>query len=218
MKDLTNKCKQVLKANLVSIIKFGTEGEPNNITIVTKKLDCKVLSDMKDIVRDYAARNQVVPLIFTKKELLESADVFPLEFLDMKFPHEVLYGEDVMNAVKFEKRAVRKQVEFELRSKLIHLRANFLWIKDDKELRSLLKSAIPTLMPLFYGLLFLKNKSIPANLDALYKAVEKSYKVNFSLFRTIRRTDLKDTSLSDVVAALMQLLEKLINIVDKLKV
>jgi len=164
--QLIIECKKIMKENLVSIIKFGTEGEPNNILIVTKRLGLDGLEKMKPMIQVHARKTKVIPTLFTKTELGDSADVFPLEILDMKYPHEVLYGDNVINEVKLDKKHVRRQLEFELRSKLIHLRENFIWIKKPKDLKALLKSAVPTLMPLFYGLLFLKNVLPSTELDS----------------------------------------------------
>lgn len=217
--QLINECKEILKENLVSIIKFGTEGEQNNILIITKKLNFDDLEKIKPIILKYSKRTNVVPILFTELGLMESSDVFPLELLDMKHPHRVLFGDDVIEKVSLDKKHVRRQLEYELRSKLIHLRENYIWIKKPKEVKALLKSAIPTLMPLFYGLLFLKNTVPPTDLESLFTEVQNKYKVNMSLFRAIRQDKIKDNQeLSIIVKDLMILLEKLISIVDKLNV
>jgi len=215
--ELINKCKNIMGENLVSIIKFGTEGEPNNILLVTKKLDFEDLEKIKPIILDHSKKTKVVPIILTESGLTESSDVFPLELLDMKYPHEILFGDDTLEKVSLDKIHVRRQLEFELRSKLIHLRENYIWVKKPKQLKALLKSAVPTLMPLFYGLLFLKDKIPPTNLESLYTDVHDLYEVDMSLFSTIRQDKLKDDELPSIIKNLMLLLEKLISIVDKLK-
>ena len=215
--ELINECKKTLHENLVSIIKFGTEGEPNNILIVTKKLDFDDLEKIKPLILKYSKRTKIVPILFTGTELMDIADVFVLELLDIKYPHKVLFGQDLIEKVKFDKKNVRRQLEFELRSKLIHLRENYIWIKKPKELRALLKSAVPTLMPLFYGLLFLKDVEPPTKLEPLFAEVQNNYKVDMSLFKTIRKDKIDDNELSSIVKDLTVLLEKLISIVDKLK-
>lgn len=215
--NLINECKKILNDNLVSIIKFGTEGEPNNILIVTKSLSFNDLEKIKPIVLKSSKKTKIVPILFTEPGLMESSDVFPLEILDMKYPHKTLFGEDIIEKVSLDKKHVRRQLEFELRAKLIHLRENYIWIKKPKELRALLKSAVPTLMPLFYGLLFLKDIKPPLDLESLYAEVHNKYGVDMSLFRAIRQDKIKDKE-SLIVKDLMILLEKLISVVDKLKI
>jgi len=155
--NLINECKEKSKDNLVSIIKYGTEGEPNNILIVTKQLTFSDLNKLKPIILSFSKKSKVVPILFTEDELKDSNDVFPLEILDMIYPHVLLHGIDVLEKVDLDKKHVRTQIEFELRSKLIHLRENYIGIKNPKDLKPLLKSALPTLMPLFYGLLFFER-------------------------------------------------------------
>jgi len=214
--------KERLKDNLVAAIKFGTEGEPNNLLLVFDELDFDMLEQIKPLIIRHKRETNLVPVLFTERGLKDGADVFPLEFLDMKYPHTVLYGKNVINNIKFEKKHVRRQLEFELRSKLIHLRENYIWIKKDKELRALLLSAVPSLMPLFYGLLFLKNvKKMPTKLNALFELIKEKYKIDVGVLKEIK--ELKDRKVSSdelvgYVKELMKFLDELITIVDKMKV
>ena len=82
-------------------------------------------------------------------------------------------------------------------------------------MKTLLKSAIPSVMPLFYGLLFLKDINPPTELYPLFRKVQDIYGVDTSLFRKIRQDKFDEES---VVSELMELLETLINLVDKLEV
>lgn len=211
--------KERLGANLLSAVKFGTEGEPNNFLCVTEKIDFAVLEQLKEVVQKQ--REKVVPLFFTQRELQNAADVFPLEFLDIKYPHEVLFGQDVINAIKLEKKHVRHELESELRSKLIHLRENYVWIKKDKDLKTLLISAVPSLMPLFYGMLYLKNTTPPADLDHLFDLVAEKYELNVEVLRKLKL--LKDgkadsNELKQDVEDLLEFLRHIIPVIDKLKV
>jgi len=216
--NLINECKEKLKDNLVSIIKYGTEGEPNNILIVTRQLKFNDLEKLKPIILTFSKKSKVVPILFTESGLKDSNDVFPLEILDMIYPHELLYGIDVLNNVELDKKHVRTQIEFELRSKLIHLRENYIGLKSPNDIKLLLKSAIPTLMPLLYGLLFMKDIKPNSDLFSLYSDVEKSYNVNMEIFRKIREDTIKKQDLETFVKELIDLLEKLISIVDKIEV
>lgn len=211
--------KNALKENLVSAVKFGTEGEPNNLLFVLKKLDFSILEKIKPLVIKHTKKNKIVPLFFTEEELSDASDVFPLEFLDIKYPHEVLYGGDLVEKIKFDKKHVRRQLEFELRSKLIHLRENYIWIKKPEELKGLLKRAIPSVMPLFYGLLFLKDIEAPPDLNSLFKLVADNYKIDVSVLRKIKKLDgkAKEEELKRYIKELMNFLAELSEMVDEMK-
>ncbi len=214
MIELINECKKTLQDNLVSVINFGTEEKTNNVLIVTKTLKFEDLEKIKPVIHKYSKRTKVVPILFTEKGLIDGADVFPLEFLDIKYPHKAVFGDDVIEKIKFDKKHIRRQLEFELRSKLIHLRENYIW-GNKKGLKNLLKSAIPSVMPLFYGLLFLKDVKPSIELNSLFDKVHEIYEVDTSLFRKIRKGDFDEESM---VSELMELLESLINMVDKMEV
>jgi len=72
-------------------------------------------------------------------------------------------------------------------------------------------------MPLLYGLLFMKNIKPPSDLYSLYSSVEKSYDIDMGIFRKIREDKIKKQDLETFVKELIDLLEKLINIVDKME-
>ncbi len=223
VEQLINEMKELIGDNLISVVKFGSEGEPNNILLVLNKLDFNILNDIKPLVIRHRKKGFVVPLIFTKEELFDGSDVFPLEFLDMKYPHKTLYGEDTINQIKFDKKHVRRQLEFEFRSKLIHLRENYIWIKHPKELKALLISAVPVIMPLFYGLLFLKNIEPSTKLDSLFKLVSQEYKVNLDILKKIKKLKtekikINKEELDEYVKELIGLLADLGETVDEMKI
>jgi len=210
--------KEKLGENLLCAVKFGTEGEPNNFLCVLENIDFATLEQLKETMQK---GEKIVPLFFTKSELQDAADVFPLEFLDVKYPHELLYGNDLIATIKMEKKHVRRELESELRSKLIHLRENYIWIKKDKDLKRLLIAAIPSLMPLFYGLLHLKNTKPPTQLDELFDLVATEYNFNVEILKKLKL--LKDgkaesSELQKDVEDLLNFLREAIHVIDKMKV
>jgi len=62
-------------------------------------------------------------MIFTVSEFLSSDDVFPIEYLDMKDGHKLLYGRDFLSEINVSDANLRHECEFDLRSKLLKLRA-----------------------------------------------------------------------------------------------
>jgi|TARA_Y100000310_G_scaffold72523_1_gene68584 hypothetical protein len=212
---LIDECKTQINQNLISITKYGTEGQPNNILIVTKTLNFNDLEIIRPIIKKHKKNFGIVPVLMTHQGLQESTDVFPLEILDMKHPHTVLSGIDVIESLTVDKKHIRRQLEFELRSKLIHLRETYIWINKTREIKALLKSAIPTLMPLFYGMLYLKNLKPSTNLQSLFGEVHAAFDVDMSLFLNIKKGNLPKNELPNYIKQLMDLLERLISIIDK---
>ena len=66
------------------------------------------------------------PLLFTPDQLAASANVFPIELLDMRQSHRVLFGEDPLADVTIEREHLRLQLERELKGHLLALRERYL--------------------------------------------------------------------------------------------
>src|ERR1700675_4010731 len=67
------------------------------------------------------------------EEMRRSADVFSIEFLDMRRHYRVLWGEDVLKMLEIPMRLHRAQVEYELREKTILLRQRLLVVSGNDE-------------------------------------------------------------------------------------
>ena len=211
---------QAVGKNLLCAIKFGTEGEPDNFLCVLEKMGFEDLEELRKAMRK---RGRIVPLFFTKSELRNAADVFPLEFLDIQHPHELLYGRDLIAQIKIQKKHVRQELESELRSKLIHLRENYVWINGGRELKNLLIAAVPSLMPLFYGMLFLKDVMPPSELDRLFDRVSERYRFNVAILgrlKLLKEGKIKpgEPELRRYVHELLDFLEHSIAVIDKMNV
>ena len=63
----------------------------------------------------------------------------------------------------------------------------------------------------------MKNIKPPSDLSSLYSSVEKSYSVDMEIFRKIREDKIRKQDLTILINELISLLEKLINIVDKIE-
>ncbi len=212
--------RERLGNNLLCAVKFGTEGEPNNFMCVLEKVDFATLETLKNVVQEQ--KEGVVPLFFTSGELKKAADVFPLEFLDIQYPHELLYGRDLVKEIRIEKTHVRSELEFELRSKLIHFRENYVWIRDSNGLKALLVAAVPSLMPLFYGLLHLKNATPPTQLGKLFDAVSEKYGFDIEVLKKIKlmkedKAKMQYPELKKCAEELMGFLESAIQVIDRMK-
>jgi hypothetical protein len=78
-------------------------------------------------------RKKLPRLVFwTEAEIRNAWDVFPLEFEDIKENHRCLAGRDPFSTRRVNKKQMRYQLEFELRSKLLTMRENWLAICRDR--------------------------------------------------------------------------------------
>lgn len=204
-----DKYKSIFGKKLISVIEYYI-GDKKRMAIFLEDINFEEIKKFKKTFK-FDETN----LVFTKEELFNGVDVFPLEFLNMKKTYNLLYGTDHLINLKIEKAHVRRQLEFEFRSKLIHLRNDYLEIENRSDLVRLLEASVDILAPIFNGLLYLKNHEEKyEDKDDFYKSLKQLYGVDFTIMKNIREK--KIINVHDFVNELMKLLTKLSNIVDKI--
>ena len=132
--------KQALGTNLTSVILYGSavRGEyvrsrsDLNLMLVFKKLDLEHITKVRKLMRRKVRKTLPQIVFWTEKELANAWDVFPLEFEDIMENHRCLVGKDPFTKRKVDKKHMRYQLEFELRSKLLNVRDSWLSIRRDK--------------------------------------------------------------------------------------
>jgi len=174
MADEIEKIKEILGENLVTLAEYYT-GDEKNILAVCNTLDIDTLRRLKQL--------KEIPLVLTKEELTGGVDVFPIEFLNIKQHHKTLYGEDFLKDLAVSKKHLRHQLEFEFRSKLLHLREEYLQFKG-KDLENLILSAVPILAPITGGLIYLKDLHY-GDLQDTFKTVSDGYGIDMHILSEI---------------------------------
>jgi len=167
------KLKDILGTNLVMLAEYNT-GDVISTLVVCNNLDFDTLKNLKQI--------KEIPLVFTKEELSNGIDVFPIEFLNIKKHHRMIFGEDILKDIVISKSNLRQQLEFEFRSKLIHLREQYLHFKG-KEIDNLILSAVPTLNPIIGGLIYLGDME---DKEDMVGFVSKKYGVDLHILEEIQ--------------------------------
>ena len=158
LNDIT-KVVDALGSNLVTLAEYYM-GDKAYDLIVCHKLDFETLSKLKEL--------QSVPTVFTFDEIVNARDVFPIEFLNISKHHKMINGEDILKDIVITKADLRRQLEFEFRSKLIHLRRAYLRSDDDME--EIILDAVPTMAPIIGGLMYIKNIDGKFNVDKFKEA------------------------------------------------
>lgn len=126
------------------------------------------------------------PFIFTKDELLDSLDTFPIELLDIKERGKLIYGEDVLKDLEIEDRFLRNQIERELKEKLINFRRilNF----EDKQIPLFIVRTYKSLTAILRAILHLKRKNKPLKRIYIYYEISNIYNLNYKMFLDIEES------------------------------
>jgi len=159
-----------LGSRLRSVVLYGSaargdfqEGTSDfNLIVNLESLDPDSLAALAPVFARWQKRGHSLPRIFSPALIRESADVFPIEFLDLKTCRTVLHGDDPFAGLTVRPDYLRLQCERELREKLMRLREGFVVSHArPKDLRRLMTDSYTTFVALFRGCLYLFGGDVP---------------------------------------------------------
>ncbi len=156
--EFVAKMKAAAGADLVSVILYGSaaEGEFHpeysdlNLLCLMRDVSLAALNKTAGVMSWWRGKRHRPPLVITPQELIASADVFSIEFSDMKQRYRVLYGEDLLRGLEVPMAHHREQLEYELREKLFLLRQHLLLAgTDEKQLWEIMLHSLSSFTTLF---------------------------------------------------------------------
>jgi hypothetical protein len=127
----TENVRAALGGRLVSFVLFGSAARRNatdsvDTLVIVDRVDAGLLSTLARASAAWVAKGHPAPLVFAESEWRDSADAFGIELLDIQAHHRVLAGRDPWSGVTVADEDVRRQLEHELRGKVVRLRQAFL--------------------------------------------------------------------------------------------
>lgn len=220
--------KDIYGDGLISVILYGSaaSGEVTykhsniNLLVILNDMRLDNLNKISKLINKHRF-SALSPLFFTEDYIMSSTDVFPIEFLDMKENYMVLFGKDVLKDLQIDARNLRFQCEQELKGKLINIKSVYLRNKNKYALRNLMFKSFTSIMHILRNLLRLKGKS-PAYLkEDVLNEVSGEFHIDTTNFKKILEAKNKNLRLSyrqigTLFFNLVEDLEKIVNIVDKL--
>lgn len=168
---LADDLHDVLGERLQSVILYGSAaagdhvaGESDyNILVLVTELGLRELTALARPSRVWQKAGNPPPLVFTLKRLQASADVFPIELMDMRESHRVLYGEDVIDSLEVRPDNLRLILERELKTLVVQLREGFMLTDGrSRRVRDLMADSLSTVLVLFRASLRLYDSEVPA--------------------------------------------------------
>ena len=156
--EFVEKMRAAAGENLVSVILYGSaaDGEFHpeysdlNLLCFLRDVSLTALNKTAGVMTWWRGKRHHPPLVLTPKELITSADVFSIEFSDMKQRYRVIYGEDLLRDLHVPMTHHREQLEYELREKLLLLRQQLLLAgTDEKQLWEIMLHSLSSFTTLF---------------------------------------------------------------------
>jgi len=176
--------ERIFGEDLVSLTVYGSHagGTPSPgaevfLLLVVRVLRPEALERFRAMAHRYARRGIPPPPVVTEAFLRESADVFPLEYLDIAARRRVVAGRDVIAGIAISTENLRHQVEFEIKGKLLSLRRAYLTTFGDRALSRLLTEAVAPVLSVARGLLLLGGQDAPTGKEEILAALEARFGV-----------------------------------------
>ena len=141
LQQLVQRLQTACGENLVSVVLYGSAAREDfheqysdvNLLLVLSELGANALHALTPVITWWTHEEKLhPPMIMTRQELQESADVFAIELLDIKTTHRTLAGEDVVMSIDVPMNLHRVEVEHELRTTLLRLRQHLLLARDKR--------------------------------------------------------------------------------------
>ncbi len=191
VEEFATRLEQTLGENLVSLLLYGPavrdEGTGEAATLlILRDAGPRDLRPIESHVNSWTRKKNPPPLIFSEREWLEATDVFPIEIEDMKEAHLLLRGTNPLEGIETTRDDLRRELEREVRGKLLQLRAEFAAVAaDGKALGALLVASARTFFVLFRGVLRLVGQTPPQEAPNLVRDVGATTGIDAAAFSWI---------------------------------
>lgn len=228
--EFVEKMRTAAGGNLISVILYGSaaEGEFHpeysdlNLLCVLQDTSFASLSKIANAVEWWRKRKHHPPLVLTPQELKDTADVFSIEFMDMKQRHRVLYGEDLLSNLDVPMHLHRSQIEYELREKLFLLRQHILLAGSrDKDLWEVMLNSLSSFTTLFRHVLVELGE--PGRRHSRDAVLELASRMNFDSSGFVqlmdvraKKSDRKQFRATDVASRYLMAIETVTAGVDRM--
>jgi len=152
-----------------------------NIMVVSRHLEPEILDRLAAAIPHEKKKKkkgalEFEPLFVTQKQIEQSLDVFPIEWLDIQERHLRLEGDNVFETLEVPRHHLRRQCEHQLRGKNIQLRQVYVMSKHDSAaLEAELAGVASTFATLFRTLIRLQGETPPTHNGQVIERVADMY-------------------------------------------
>ncbi len=187
----------------------------NGVFIILDRTEPDDLLMVKRIYMKYK-KKYTTPIVATEKFFVDAADVFCMEVLELKENAEVIYGKNIFKDLSVTDENLRKQIEYELRSKLLILKGAFVDLPLDKKvIDDIAYRSMYNFLLILRNLLRLKGKLI--NDATVVEEFERTFDLDLSAFKILRDTPkMPFEKLLNTFKEYLKEVETLVEISDKI--
>lgn len=227
-----NKMLRIHQHNILSLLVYGSavgvdyipKKSNINLAIIFDNIKMADLDRSLKLVNKGRRKKIIAPLFLTDEYMKTSADIFPIEFLEMKENHLLIYGEDFLEKLEISREYLRLQCEQQLKGKLIRLRQAYLEIgRNRKAIMTLILESFSAFLPVIRNLLRLKEGTVSYNKEEVLTKAKECFGIDLELFKKLLILKAEGKvpgreELKEIFAKYMEEIFKLAMIADEIKV
>jgi len=196
---------QIHKENMLSIVLYGSATGKDftpkqsdiNLLVVFNELGFRQLDDSLKLISSGIQKKIAAPLFLSRTHIDTSKDVFPIEFLEIKENHILLYGRDLFSDMKIGQAHIRLFCEQQIKGKLIRLRQAYLEVGLKKKgIEALMKESLYGFMPIFRALLRLKGVLPPVEKEEILTRLTEAFSLERDTLIAIVRDKKNDEKIA----------------------
>jgi len=228
--EFVERMRAAAGTNLQSVILYGSAAGGDfvadhsnvNLLCVLGETSFAAIEALAPLTEWWEKQKHHAPLLLGAEEMRRSADLFSIEFLDMRRHYRVLWGEDLLKTLEIPMRLHRAQVEYELREKTILLRQRLLASSGNTQSKwELLLRSLPAFGTLFrHALIALGDPGTGSKRESA-AALAGKLGIDGSVFGELldlreRKKDRKAANVNAIFARYLTLVEQVTAAVDKM--
>ncbi len=230
LRELVERLRKAYGGRLQSVVLYGSAASGDyhekhsdlNVLCALERVGLTELELAAETLRWWSKRRQPAPLLLSCEELRDGADAFPIEFLDIKESYRVLYGADLVAPMEVSLANHRRQLEHELRSRLLRIRKRFLEVQHDHQaVGRLMLDSLPTFATFFRHALVAAGEKAPVRKAEIFQAAAARFQVGPAPFDSLLevRAGRRKLAVADTrpwFAAYLEGITRLAEIVDEI--
>ena len=166
--DEIHQLKKIFDDEIYSILKYGF-GKRNILVVLKDGFNINYLLKIKPYISKLKKNNNII--VVSKTSIIANN----IDILNIRLTYAVIYGKDPFKSIDFETAKIRKQIEYEANKTLINLKNELLARKWSWQVRNLLYSVVPRILPLIVAHLYILGEKIP---NAIPDTIHKYLKHN----------------------------------------
>lgn len=192
--ELVGRLRDSLDEDLVSVVLYGSAASGDyqpqfsdlNVLCVLRVVGVAELRRMGQTVQWWIAQKQPSPMLLSREETRNAADVFPIEFTDIRQNRKLLHGQDLFSAIEINPQHHRRQVEHELRAAILRLRARYLAVLgNEAEVVEVMTRSVSGFATLTRHALILHGETVAMQKREILKAATKRFGLNPLPYETL---------------------------------